>query len=138
MAIHGSAYTTEDLDLAYARDADNIEKIVAALAPLRPRLRVSGEPGGVAFLFDAMTIANALNLTLVTTAGNIDLLGSIDGFAGYADIKRSSAAIEVFSHTVYVLSLGGLIHAKRITGRPKDLLAIPELELLKESQERQN
>jgi hypothetical protein len=44
MVAHGASYLTEDLDIVYARDDDDIAALVRALAPLEPRLRVSGEP----------------------------------------------------------------------------------------------
>ncbi len=40
--------------------------------------------------------------------------------------------MELFDFDVKVLSLNGLIKAKRAAGRPKNLLVLPELEALKE------
>lgn len=135
MVAHGSSYVTEDVDIAYARDRENIEKLVAALKPFHPRLRVQGEPEGVAFPFDARTIANGGNFTLLTDVGNVDILAHIDGFSNFEELQRASQRIEAFGHDVAVLSIDGLIRAKRASARPKDLLAIPELEVLKEAQE---
>ena len=45
--LHGSAIPTRDLDVVYARDAANIDRLVAALAPHRPYLR--GAPPGLPF-----------------------------------------------------------------------------------------
>ncbi len=35
--------------------------------------------------------------------------------------------MELFDFDIKVLSLNGLIKAKRVAGRPKDLLVLPEL-----------
>ncbi len=55
--------------------ADNVRRLVAALAPLRPYLR--GAPPGLRFAWDERTVANGLNFTLDTTPGPIDILGEI-------------------------------------------------------------
>ena len=36
---HGAARLTYDVDVVYARDADNVRRLVAALAPHQPYLR---------------------------------------------------------------------------------------------------
>ena len=41
---HGNARTTYDVDVVYARDRDNIERLAAALAPYQPYLRAAGRP----------------------------------------------------------------------------------------------
>ena len=135
MAIHGSSYTTEDFDIAYDRDKQNIQKLVAALKPFDPRLRVQGESKGVRFPFDEHTIANGADFTLPTDAGAVDLLSHIDGFQTYTEVKASSQPVHAFGCEVAVLSIDGLIRAKRASARPKDLLAIPELEVLKDAEQ---
>lgn len=54
MRLHGAAHRTDDFDVFYGRDAANLEALVRALAPFRPRLR--GAPEGLPFLFDAITV----------------------------------------------------------------------------------
>ena len=39
VTLHGSARLTQDVDIVYARDAENLGRIARALAPLRPYLR---------------------------------------------------------------------------------------------------
>ncbi len=134
MIIHGSSYITEDLDIVYARDADNVRKLVAALAPLRPRLRALGQ--AVAFKFDERTIKNGMNFTLTTSAGNIDLLGEISGIGGYDAAAKQAQKHKIGGSVFEVLSIRGLVRAKRAAGRRKDLVAIPELEALQELRDR--
>ena len=82
--VHGSAYITDDLDLCYARDKINLERLAACLADLHPHLR--GAPAGLPFLWDAETIRRGLNFTLSTDLGDVDLLGKIKGLGDYQQI----------------------------------------------------
>ena len=59
---HGSAQLTNDLDVVYAREPDDIQRLATALAPHHPYLR--GVPPGLPFRFDAATIKRGLNFTL--------------------------------------------------------------------------
>src|SRR5947209_2629032 len=77
MRIHGSQYTTDDLDLCYARDDGNLAALAEALAPFHPRLR--GAPEGLPFVLDARTLRSGANFTLVTDAADVDLLGDVPG-----------------------------------------------------------
>ena len=73
-----------------------------------------------------------LNFTLVTSLGDIDLLGEIPGGGGYDDLKAGSIELQVFQAKCLCLSLTQLIRAKRAAGRPKDLEAPAELEVIDE------
>ena len=129
-AAHGSARATYDVDVVYARSADNIARLATALAPLNPYLR--GAPPGLPFRWDAETIAHGLNFTLTTSLGDIDLLGEIVGGGGYEQLLPHSITLSLFGGQRRCLDLDTLIHVKRAAGRPKDLEAIAELEALRE------
>ncbi len=130
MNLQGSAQNTNDLDIVYARDPDNIAKLVTTLAQFSPRLRTAG--GAISFRFDERTIKNGMNFTLETSAGNIDLLGEIAGIGDYKAARKLAKEIKFGKNVAHVLSLLGLIKAKRASGRPKDKAALPELEALEE------
>lgn len=125
---HGSAHSTLDLDLCYARTRENCARLAQALAPFRPSLR--GAPAGLPFYFDAQTIWSGLNFTLSTTLGDLDLLGEVAGLGFYPQVRAAAEEMELFERKVWVLGLEGLICTKRTAGRPKDLRALPELEAL--------
>ena len=128
-AAHGSARSTQDVDVVYRRGTDNIERLVLALAPHKPYLR--GAPPGLPFRFDTPTVASGLNFTLTTNLGWIDLLGEIVGGGTYDDLVQRCVTIDVFGIHCHVLDLETLIVTKRAAGRPRDLEAIAELELLR-------
>ena len=131
--LHGSAYVTKDLDVCYARDKQNCERIARALAPFHPRLRdVSPD---LPFIWDATTLSNGSTFTLVTDLGPIDLLAEVSGLGGFADVKRCSVLVRAFDHDLWTLDVASLIRAKRAAGREKDLRLLPELESLLEAEE---
>ncbi len=134
MGLQGSSYRTQDIDIVYARDRENVARLVAALAPLKPKLRVEGEPEGLPFKFDAQTVLNGSNFTMTTTAGDIDILATIAGLGDYENVSRYADEIDVIAGAdpTPVLSLDGLIRSKRAANRPKDLLVLPELESMLE------
>jgi predicted nucleotidyltransferase len=128
MRAHGSAHVTEDTDICYQRTPDNLAALVAALAPIHPYLR--GVPPGLPFRFDVPTLAVGLNFTLDTDHGELDLLGEVSGVGNYDQVLAQSVERTVFGLTVRILSVDGLIAAKKAAGRNKDhghLLELIEL-----------
>jgi len=132
--VLGSPRITVDLDIVYARDSGNLQRLCRALEPLHPYLR--GAPPGLPFTLDVATLQRGLNFTLTTTAGDLDLLGEIAGGGGYEQLSTHAQLVSVFETDVAVVTLAQLIHLKRAAGRPKDLEAIAELEALAEEQRR--
>jgi predicted nucleotidyltransferase len=128
--VHGAARATYDVDIVYARTAENMDRLVRALAALQPYLR--GAPPGLPFSWDVDTLRRGLNFTLTTTAGDIDLLGEVTYGHGFEDLAADSEVVTVFGVECRCLSLGRLITLKRAAGRPKDLAALAELEALAE------
>jgi predicted nucleotidyltransferase len=127
---HGSARLTQDVDVVYARDPENLTRLVSALSPIQPYLR--GAPPGLPFSWDERTLRNGLNFTLQTSLGALDLLGEIAGGGGYEDLLPHSFEIELFGIRCRLLDLDTLIAVKRTAGIPKDLEAIAELEVIRD------
>jgi predicted nucleotidyltransferase len=125
---HGTATLTGDVDICYARDQENLERLAQALAPFHPRLR--GAPPDLPFRLDPPTLRAGLNFTLTTDLADLDLLGEVLGLGTYDAVHAASEEIEVYGLPCAVLTLEGLIRAKRAAGRPKDLRALHELEAL--------
>jgi len=132
--FHGSAHVTNDLDICYSRDKENLLRLAGVLAPYHPRPR--GFPEGLPFVWDASTLANGAMFTLTTDLGIIDLLAEVSGIGTYTDARASSVEVEAFDRRLWALDLRALIRAKKAAGRPKDMLILPELEgLLEASQD---
>ena|SRR5438874_1489679 len=127
---HGLARATYDVDVVYARDPDNLRNLVAALKPYQPYLR--GAPPGLPFRWDEETLRAGLNFTLVTTLGDLDILGEVSGGGGYEQLLPFSEEMEAFGAACRFVTLEKLIQLKRAAGRPKDLEVIAELQALLE------
>lgn len=128
-AAHGSPRLTQDVDIVYRRDADNLKKLVTALGGLHPYLR--GAPPGLPFRFDVATLRAGMNFTLTSDLGPIDLLGEIAGGGRYEQLADRCVSAEAFGVPCRVLDIETLIATKRAAGRPKDFEGIAELEILR-------
>ena len=129
MRVHGSAHITQDVDVCYERSTKNLSALALALAPLHPALR--GAPAGLPFRLDLLTLKAGLNFTLVTDAGDTDLLGEVSGLGGFDGVFAQSEERVLYGLSIRVLSLEGLIAAKKAAGRAKDQGHLLELEELK-------
>ncbi len=67
----------------------------------------------------------------IPKARHIDLLGHVTGIGEYEEVCRLSESRELFGLSIRILSLDGLITAKKAAGRTKDQLHLLELEELK-------
>ncbi|MFL6196737.1 MAG: nucleotidyltransferase [Thermoanaerobaculia bacterium] len=128
LVLHGSARVTQDLDICYARNLENLERLAAALEPFHPSLR--GAPPGLPFRLDARTLQAGLNFTLVCDAGDFDILGDVQGVGDYVQVAKDAVPMEVYGHRVLVMSLSALQKAKRSAGRLKDLPDLDEIDKL--------
>jgi predicted nucleotidyltransferase len=127
---HGSARTTYDVDIVYARDAENIRRLANVIQQNAPYLR--GAPPGLPFRWDEQTIRSGLNFTLTTSLGDLDLLGEVAGGGGYYELLPFTEEIVIFGAACRIVTLEKLIQLKRAAGRPKDLETIAELQALLE------
>ena len=131
--IHGSSRLTQDLDVVYQRSSQNLTRLVQALAEQAPYLR--GAPPGLPFQWSVATLRMGLNFTLETSVGPLDLLGEITGGGSYEELLDHTIEVEIFGIRCRCLDLPALIRTKRAAGRPKDLEAIAELEVIWEEQQ---
>ena len=105
--MHGIARTTNDVDLVYARDPDNIRNLAAALQAHQPYLR--GAPPGLPFRWDEATIRAGLNFTLTTSLGAVDLLGEVSGGGSYEELLPFTTESETFGFPCRFVTLEKLI-----------------------------
>jgi hypothetical protein len=131
---HGAARLTYDVDVVYARDAENLGRLARALQPYQPYLR--GAPPGLPFRWDERTLKSGLNFTLTTTLGDLDLLGEVPGGGSYDRLLPFTQEMQAFGVRCRFVTLEKLIQLKRAGGRPKDLEAIAELQALLEERQR--
>jgi hypothetical protein len=128
VVAQGHIRTTRDLDITYATDQANLDRLGRTLVALEARLR--GVTELVPFVPDGRTLRNAELLTLDTVHGPLDLLASPPGAPAYRALKAHSDAIEIAGRQVAVASVEHLISMKRAAGRPRDLEDIEALEAI--------
>jgi hypothetical protein len=129
---HGSSLPTFDLDVVYARDSDNIARLVNALREIGVRLR--GAPPDLPFLLNARTIENGSNFTFITPHGDFDILGHADGMPSYEELKAGAIVREILGLEIRVASIDHLIAMKRAANRPKDRVALEEYIVIADEQ----
>jgi hypothetical protein len=120
--LWGSPTVTRDLDICYAREPANLERLAAALKEMRAGLR--GVKEDVPFRLDARTLAAGDHFTFKSDVGDIDCLGTPTGTSGYGDLRTGAERMDVDGLKVWVTSLADLIDMKRAAGRPKDRIEV--------------
>jgi hypothetical protein len=110
---HGSSYGTFDVDLAYARGPENLERISAVLRSI----------GGETLEADG-------NFSLRTRLGAVDLHAHPAGAPPYEQLRAAAMVIDVRGLRVRVASLDHLIAMKEASGRTRDKLLATEYRVL--------
>jgi hypothetical protein len=131
---HGAPLVTQDIDLCYARDDDNLRRLSAALTDVHASLR--GADPNLPLRLDEPSLRTGDTFTFDTDIGWIDILATPSGTTGYDDLARTADAYDLFDNRVLVASVEDLIRMKRAAGRPKDLLAVEELGALRDELDR--
>ena len=131
--LRGSPVTTHDLDVIPSRERSNLDRLGRALTRMNAMIRVSGDP--VPTKIDGGFLANMPHmLNLVTDFGEMDLTFAPAGNAGDFDGWSRGATSEEIEDGLMVLvaSLDDIIDSKRAANRPKDQMALPYLESLRD------
>ena len=129
---HGSLQITQDLDIAYAGDDANLERLGAVLIDLGASL--AGVTDDVPFVPDGRTLRHVRVLTLNTRHGPLDILAEPDGSGGYSRLRANAIRATVEGSEVRIAGLADLIAMKKAAGRPKDQIYIEELEAIRRLQ----
>jgi hypothetical protein len=103
MIAYGANHITQDIDVSYARDRDNLKAIVEALSVAHPRPR--DFPPDLPFLWDERTMRAASNFTLETDLPAVDLLGEVTGIESFEALWERSVQTELYGLSVHIASL---------------------------------
>ncbi len=133
---HGSPSLTNSLDVCYARDPSNLQRLAAALEELRAVRR--GLPADAPRMppLDARTLRAGGPFTLTTVAGDLDLLPDPDPGFDYEQLLTTAVSTTLAGHPVLIASIDALIAMKRAAGRPKDRVELEILGALREELDR--
>ena len=127
VAFQGYGRATKDLDITYATNADNLERLGEVLVAVNARLRGIAED--VPFVPDGRMLRRTSILTLDTDDGGLDLLVAPPGAPSYAALRRQADVVTVEGAEVPIASLDHLLAMKRAAGRPQDIADIEALEI---------
>jgi len=129
VAFQGYGRATKDLDITYATDGENLERLGDVLVALNAKLR--GIPEDVPFVPDGRTLARTRLLPLDTDDGGLDLLADPPGAPPYATMRGRADRVELDEIVIAVASLDDLLAMKRAAGRPQDLVDVEALEVVR-------
>ena len=129
---YGSPLPTVDVDITPERSRENLERLSSALDDLEARIRVEGVPEGLAFDHDAAGLGRVSILNLTTRLGELDLVMTPSGDAGYPELASRAVVVELHDVSVPIASLDDVIASKEVADRMKDRAALPILRALRD------
>lgn len=104
--LHETGHTTIDVDICPSLDDANLSNLADGLRELGARLRVEGDPAGVAFDPHPAMLRDVEMMTLITEEGPLDLCFAPAGFPnGYDSLSEHASVIVVGVVDVPVASL---------------------------------
>jgi hypothetical protein len=123
----GSPIATRDLDVTPSRQADNYQRVAAALTDLDAKLR-QPDGTGLEFPIEASYLAGNTSWTLLTRSGVLDLVYLPAGTEGFDDLRRHAVSLDLgLDKPVLVASLVDVIRMKEAANRLKDQAVLPAL-----------
>jgi hypothetical protein len=128
LIAHGSPRATRDLDIVFAPDAANLERLGQVLVDLGARLR--GVDEDVPFVPDGATLAKVELLTLETSLGWLDVHRRPPGSPPYGTLRKRAESIDFGDFSVLVASPEDLKAMKRSAGRSIDIVDLDYLETI--------
>ena len=133
---HGSTSLTNDLDICYARDLDNLRALADVLQDIVAIRR--GLPAKTPALppLDARTLRAGGLFTLSTRFGDLDLLADPDPGLDFAVLMVAAVPAVTAGVRVMAAGLDDLMAMKRAAGRPKDRVELEILGALREELDR--
>ncbi len=132
--LQGAPISTFDLALVHSRYPTNVERLVAALAALDAYYREQRE---TKIRPSAALLVGPGHHLLMTTAGPLDLLGTVTGGRGYDELLPAARLLELGEGlAIQVLDLAMIIQLKEELGRDKDHAALPILRGTLEARDR--
>ncbi len=133
--LQGAPIPTIDLDIVHERSSPNAARLLAALLDLDACYR-EHLPGKILRPTERDLLGPGHHL-LMTTAGPLDVLGTIGAKRDHADLFPHSETVTVAgSLCVRVLDLPTLIRVKEESGREKDAQGLTILRHVLEERER--
>jgi len=127
---HGSASTTQDVDVCCDLSVENLQRLDQSLRGLHPMHRML--PQRPPLDITPEFCRGLKNLYLATDIGQLDCLGEIAGVGGYEAALAGSEELRLPEGSCRILTLDTLIRAKAAMDRPRDREVLLQLESIRE------
>jgi hypothetical protein len=116
-----------------ARRQENLDRLARALRRMNAMIRTGGDPVPVSIDGRFLAVMPVM-LNLVTDLGDVDLTFRPSGsLGGFEEWNAHALDVEIASGlTIRVAALDDIIDSKRAANRPKDQMALPHLESLRD------
>jgi len=122
--LQGAPVNTKDVNILYSLAPPNPERLLGALVKLGAKFR--GDPRNLAPNLSHLNSKG--HKLLATSFGDLDCLGTIEDATTYEDILPDVDEMILDDATILVISLPRLIEVKKKLTRPKDQVALVQLE----------
>jgi len=132
---YGVTLVTEDIDICARFSVENLRRIEAVVKDFNPRHRLTANKLPLE-LTDELC-RSLKNIYLTTDLGILDCLSEVAGIGDFDAVLRQSDLKQFPFGRCYVLKIEALIKAKQTVGRPHDLMAVAQLQAIKEQKEQQ-
>lgn len=113
----GAPVATFAVDIVHRRTAENVDRLIKALAAVDAHYR--GRPPGQILRPKPDATSGPGHHQLRTRLGDMDVLGSVEGEKTYDDLAPRTESVEIRGRTIRVLSLEALIELKEPSTRPR-------------------
>lgn len=132
--LHGSELLTPGVDVTPAGDPASRAALASVLEELDARLRGAAD---VEVTIDVAFLASSDAHAFATRLGPLDVLFAPAGGGDHQRLRRTAVEVDLGDGLVVAIaSLDDLIAMRRAAGRPKDLLAVEHLAVLREETDR--
>ena len=131
---YGVSLVTEDVNICTRFMPENLRRIESAFKEYHPRHRLTANKLPLE-LTDELC-QRLKNLYLTTDLGILDCLSEVAGIGDFDAVLRQSELKEFPFGRCFILKIDALIQDKQAVGRPHDLIAVAQLQAIKEKGER--
>jgi hypothetical protein len=132
---YGVSLVTEDIDICARFTSENLQRIESAFKDFHPRHRLTANKLPLE-LTDELC-RSLKNIYLTTDLGILDCLSEVAGVGDFDAVLKQSELKNFPFGQCYVIKIDALIQAKKAVGRPHDLIAVRQLQAIKEKCEQQ-
>lgn len=132
---YGVSLVTEDVDICARFTPENLRRIEQTFKEFHPRHRLTANKLPLELTDELCT--SLKNIYLTMDLGILDCLSHVAGVGDFDAVLKHSTLKNFPFGRCYVINIDTLIEAKKAVGRPQDLIAVSQLQAIKEKKDQQ-